>query len=221
MHRYNSFITLTYSPKHLPADGSLDKSHFQKFMKRLRLDVAPRRIRYYHCGEYGDNEGSTELGRPHYHAAIFNWDFPDKTVWRQSRDNQCYRSKQLEKLWPYGQSEIGTLTTQSAAYIARYIMKKINGRQQDNYYLDIKTGAIRLPPYTTMSSRPGIGRSWIDKYLSDVYPHDSVISNGHKSRPPKYYDAQFERHDPEGYVTLKKKERTQVLCTRTTTHLGA
>jgi hypothetical protein len=36
LHIFNSFITLTYDPEHLPEDGSLNVLHFQKFMKRLR-----------------------------------------------------------------------------------------------------------------------------------------------------------------------------------------
>lgn len=209
MHSHNSFITLTYDDKHLPEDKSVDVTHFQKFMKRLRLDVAPRPIRFYHCGEYGDNEGSTELGRPHYHAAIFGWDFPAKTTWKDRNGFQTYRSEQLERLWPLGISEIGTLTKESAAYIARYIMGKVNGRRQDNYYLDIETGVIRKPPYTTMSTRPGIGKSWIDAYMPEVYPLDHVIVDGKEARPPRYYDAQYEKHDPEGYGALKlKREET-------------
>jgi hypothetical protein len=56
----------------LPADGSLDVSHFQKFMKRLRDRIKPLKIRFFHCGEYGDL-----TRRPHYHALIFGYDFPD------------------------------------------------------------------------------------------------------------------------------------------------
>ena len=42
----NCFITLTYNDDHLPSDGSLVKSDFQKFMKKLRKRVYPRRVRY-------------------------------------------------------------------------------------------------------------------------------------------------------------------------------
>lgn len=43
-----------------------------------------------------------------------------------------------------------------------------------------------------MSRRPGIGLTWFEKYKSDVYPHDYVVVNGSKVRPPRYYDKKFE-----------------------------
>jgi hypothetical protein len=50
LHIFNSFITLTYDPDHLPKDGSLNVVHFQKFMKRLRKKISPLKIRFFHCG---------------------------------------------------------------------------------------------------------------------------------------------------------------------------
>lgn len=186
MHSENCFITLTYSPQHLPRDNSLDISHFQKFMKRYRKAVSPRKIRFYHCGEYGEN-----LGRPHYHALIFGHDFNDKKPWKKSRDNTIYTSEKLQSLWPYGFSSLGAVTYQSSAYVARYLMKKINGKAAllHYQYTDPTTGEIfnRTPEYTTMSTRPGIGHSWLLKYASDVYPSNFLVLNGRKQKPPKFY----------------------------------
>ena len=44
-----------------------------------------------------------------------------------------------------------------------------------------------------MSRNPGIGKPWIEKWKMDVYPHDYVIVNGRKMKPPKYYDNLFEK----------------------------
>ena len=118
MYDDNCFITLTYSNQHIPADGSLDVRVFQKFMKRLRKRFGDG-IRFYHCGEYG-----SLLGRPHYHACLFNFDFPDKYLWKENNGQKLYRSPSLEELWPYGYSSIGTVTFESAAYVARYILKR-------------------------------------------------------------------------------------------------
>ena len=71
----NSYLTLTYGDGHLPVNGSLRKADFQKFMKRLRKKNPGKRIRYYQCGEYGE-----ELKRPHYHALLFNHAFRSESV---------------------------------------------------------------------------------------------------------------------------------------------
>ena len=123
LYQVNSFITLTYNNEHLPSDGSLRYPDFQRFIKRLRERL--RRdgladIRFYMAGEYG-----SKRGRPHYHACIFGYDFPDRVEWmRTPVGSLLYRSAFLESLWPYGYSSVGELTFESAAYTARYIMKK-------------------------------------------------------------------------------------------------
>jgi len=199
----NCFITLTYSDEYLPRDGSLDVAHFQKFMKRLRKRFGTN-IRFFHCGEYGEN-----FGRPHYHACLFNFDFDDKKLWKECNGNKLYTSEALEKLWPMGISSIGEVNFQTAAYVARYIMKKVNGPNAEEHYLraDPDTGEIYSlkPEYTTMSRRPGIGKGWLDKFTSDVYPSDFLVMNGAKMRPPRYYDNQFELVDDKLMSRLKSK----------------
>lgn len=199
----NCFITLTYDDEHLPDDRSLDVRHFQKFMKRLRKKYGAN-IRFYHCGEYGER-----FGRPHYHACIFNHDFEDKVLWRKINDVPLFLSASLQQLWPLGHSSVGTVTFQSAAYVARYIMKKRLGRGSEEHYMDPETGVIRKPEYTTMSRKPGIGQPWLEKFKTDVYPDDFVIINGKKVRPPRYYDQQIELTDTESYEELKRRRVRQ------------
>lgn len=211
----NSFVTLTYNPHHLPENGTLVKKDFQDFMKRLRFHFSDRRIRYYMCGEYGDT-----YGRPHYHALLFNLDFPDKKLFKQSVSGNLYTSDILQRLWskkhgtdPIGHASIGDVTFQSAAYVSRYIMKKVLGKKSFEHYniVDPETGEIfsRLPEYTDMSRREGVGKSWIEEYASSVYPRDFVVLLGKngasKYRPPRYYDLHLERIAPELYEGLKNK----------------
>lgn len=212
MHRKNCFITLTFDNEHLlkrKNPDSLDKREFQLFMKRLRFKYG-KGIRYYHCGEYGD-----KYKRPHYHALLFGHDFEDKRL-HQVTDagSRLYTSKELEELWPYGFSTIGDVTFESAAYVARYIMKKINGQLADYVYTvwDDDTGEIlseRIPEYTTMSLKPGIGASWYEKYGSDVYPHDAVVINGVVCKPPKYYDRKFQLDRPYEFEEIQNKRLTR------------
>ena len=170
-------------------------------MKRLRKRYGDG-IRFYHCGEYGE-----KYRRPHYHAIIFNFDSPDKKFWKMHNGNLLFRSKALEELWPFGYATIGAVTFQSSAYVARYIMKKINGDAAAEHYTvtDPVTGELTKlhPEYTTMSRRPGIGRTFFEKFGSDIYPHDFVVANGRKLLPPKYYDRLFEVDDPDAFQKIK------------------
>lgn len=202
LYEDNCFITLTYSPDHLPEGGTLVKAHYQKFMKRLRKMFPGRTIRYFHCGEYGDQNA-----RPHYHACLFNFDFSDKQLWKQRDGIRLYTSPTLEKLWPYGFSTIGDVTFESAAYVARYIMKKVTGKNAASHYqsVDADTGEVTpiISEYVTMSRRPGIAAKWFEKYSSDVYPSDFIVVNGKKMKPPKFYDTLLERMHEDAYTDIK------------------
>lgn len=200
----NCFITLTYNDQHLPKFGNLKVEHFQKFIKRFRKLIQPHKIRYYHCGEYGDKSQ-----RPHYHALIFGYDFPDKLLFKDTRGVRIYTSPTLEKLWPFGFSTVGAITFESAAYTARYVMKKINGPLAPNHYAvtDKTTGEIlnqNKPEYNTMSRRPGIAHDWYRKYKDDAYPSDFITIKGKKMQPPKYYDKLYEHDSPELMEKIKQ-----------------
>lgn len=180
---------------------SLSKTDLQLFTKRLYKDIKKKdpagKMRYYAVGEYGDINK-----RPHYHAAIFGEAFTDdRYEWRTSPGGHTlYRSSRLERLWPYGHCEIGDLTFESAAYIARYIMKKITGDLADDHYRreDPTTGEEYwlTPEFNVMSRRPGIGKHWWDKYANDVLTTDAVIHNGIQHKPPRYYDNQVVAQSP-------------------------
>lgn len=202
LYENNCFVTLTYDDEHLPPLGSLRYRDFQLFMKRLRRRFSFARIRFYMCGEYGE-----EFGRPHFHACLFNFDFPDKEYLAKSPAGlRTYRSAALEELWPFGFSSIGAVTFESAAYVARYCMKKVTGDLAEDHYavLDVSTGEIgaRVAEFNRMSLRPGIGAEWLSRFHSDVYPEGMVVVNGVKARAPRYYDKKFEGADPDGYAEM-------------------
>lgn len=192
MHDENCFITLTYKDDPF----NLEYRDFQLFMKRLRK-VAPG-VRFYMCGEYGE-----EFSRPHFHACLFGYNFPDRVRF----GSRLYRSALLERLWPHGFSSIGAVTFESAAYVARYILKKITGDLADEHYRYVipDTGEViqRNPEFCHMSLKPGIGTGWLNRYLSDVYPDGDMVVRGVKTRPPRYYDKVFKRIDPVEYAYMK------------------
>lgn len=215
MHERNCFLTLTYAPEKLPEGGTLVKKHFQDFMKRLRRKFVPVMpdnlsldeqekwnffygIRFYHCGEYGENGE-----RPHYHAILFNFFPEDAKFFTMSGDNKLYVSQILDDLWSHGFVTIGDVTFDSAAYCARYCTKKVTGSGAVSHYRG------RLPEYATMSRRPGIGKAWYDKFKSDCYPSDLLIfptANGvKKGKPPRYYDFKYGEEHPDLFEDLKER----------------
>lgn len=209
----NCFITLTYNPKFLPKNSSLDYVHWTNFMKRLRFKFSDIKIRFYMGPEYGDVNG-----RPHYHALLFNFDFSDKVLHCIRNGYRLYVSEQLNSLWScpkthesYGFASVGSLTFESAAYVARYMMQKVKGDDVNLRYftqIDLDTGEIIpiLPEKARMSRMPGIAKEWFEKFHSDVYPSDEVVmSGGRKSMPPKFYDKLFEKLDPFAYEFIKQE----------------
>lgn len=210
--KHNCFITLTYAPEYLPEDGGVHKRHFQLFMKKLRKAWPNDRIRYLHCGEYGE-----KFGRPHYHALLFGFNFPDRTEHTDKDGHPFWTSEDLTKTWGKGMCSIGELNFESAAYVCRYITKKLSeGITDESYnrweekYVQKTTGAIRQEEYITMSRSPGIGQKWFEKYKSDVYPSDYIILRGKKMRPPKYYDIELDKSDPDLYKLVKERRLSSI-----------
>ncbi|WNK13025.1 MAG: replication initiator protein [Microvirus sp.] len=198
-HRENCFITLTYSDEHLPLFGSLQKSDLTKFLKRLRHHRGP--FRFYACGEYGDR-----TQRAHYHACIFGLDFPDKLQFRKIGEHVLYVSEELNQIWGHGNTSIGSLTFETAAYTARYVMKKQTGKTAKPYtHLDPETGELTTltQPYAVMSLRKAIAKEWLEKYYADIYNKDYVVLRGKKMPAARYYDKLYDKINPEKLKQLK------------------
>lgn len=201
MHDANSFLTLTYDDANLTygrTQATLYKKDLQDFWKRLRkeLDV---KVRYFACGEYGE-----QRSRPHYHACLFGYDFPDKILHTIESGNRLYTSSLLDRVWANGHCSVGALTPGSAAYVARYVLDKKFGKER-KYYED---KGIE-PEFTVMSrggreGAGGIGQRWFEKYAGDVYPADRVVLEGGAfSKPPRYYDELRKKSFPQEIENLK------------------
>lgn len=192
------FLTLTYDDGRLPPGGSLRPEDMVLFLKRLRKSIDVR-VRYFQAGEYGDR---TE--RPHHHMLLFGYDFPDRMHFKGDGDSSLSTSSRLESLWGHGFCSIGRATFDSAGYIARYSLKKLEVNPL--YWVD----SGRVSPYLTMSRRPGIGANWWLQYASDWYAQDAVVVNGVKCRPPKYYDGLVEKFAPSFMSACKARRADTV-----------
>lgn len=169
-------------------------------MKRLRKRYSAP-IRFFHCGEYGES-----TGRPHYHALLFNVEFPDQVLHSINNDNRLYTSPSLTEIWGLGHATFGSVTFESAAYVARYCVKKRTGNGAKYYQrVNLETGEAYSiqPEYATMSRRPGIGRPWLERYGKEVYDFDRVVIRGQKMKPPKSYDQILKTTDPSLYRRIQ------------------
>lgn len=209
MHKFNSVVTLTYAPEHLPEDGSLNHEDFALFMKRLRKNNPYKeKISYYMCGEYGE-----KLERPHYHAVLFGIDFyEDRYLWRNQKGVKYYRSPLLEKCWKLGNCELSDFSYKGAAYVARYISKKITGKQAEDHYGE------KSPEYNQASLKPAIGKKWFERYRKEVFPADSIIVEGKQYPVPTYYDRLWMGICPTGLeiIKLDRKREADERITRKT-----
>ena len=218
------FLTLTYDDEHLPSREninpdtgeitvahSLEPRDLQLFWKRLRKHYAGYRISYFACGEYGSS-----TARPHYHAIVYGMPLEDLSLYKQSAEgNNYYNSATLDRLWGNGFVVVGDVTYQSAAYTARYCLKKQVGKvaREDTY---LKNGL--LPEFTRMSTRPAIGRQFYEDHKHELYTLDSVSiatpSGGRKIRSNKYYDKLYETEFPEDYERIKECRRARAEANR-------
>lgn len=204
-HKHNCFLTLTIAPEHLELiapGGSLSLVQHQLFMKRLRETIGEK-ISFYMCGEYGE-----KLNRPHYHYLIFGYDFKDKVFHKTSESGEkLYNSPTLNLIWPYGNAWIGEVSYDSCAYVAGYIMKKLNGEKALEHYRrqdEAGNDYWLTPEFNQMSRRPAIAKSWWDEFHLDVTTDDHIVrKTGAKMKPPRYYDKLLEKFDPARLAVLK------------------
>ena len=213
-HDSNYFLTLTYDDEHLPLPNlivdeetgeavespfrSLHKKDMQDFMKRLRKNSG-QKVRFYLAGEYGD-----QTFRPHYHLILFGLKLVDlKPFKRSSQGFYYYVSDFIRKCWPFGNHFVTDFTWDTAAYTARYVMKKLKGRDAQ-FYNDFGIE----PPFTLMSRAPGLGRDYYNEQKDYIYRFDGFyLSNnpGIKIKPPRYFDKLYDIEYPEAMEEVKRK----------------
>lgn len=159
-HEGNSFVTLTYDEQHIPEGHALRAKDLSLFIKRLRKDLHPKKIRYFGVGEYGE-----QTNRPHYHLALFGYPQCAKGVTHPNRSGYCCPlCDRVQRNWSMGNIYSGGLEDQSAAYIAGYVTKKLTNAGDER--LDGKP-----PEFARMSNRPGIGAGFAAEVASTLLEH--------------------------------------------------
>jgi hypothetical protein len=252
MHALNCFITLTYDNENLPENGSLDPEDLRKFLKNLKKklswrvycvgekytkgknkgktkykDITYRPIKYLASGEYGSEENTH---RPHYHICLFGWEPTDKRFFKYNkRGDPIYISEEISKVWKKGFITVEELNYNTAAYTARYTLKKVKQYgtpEVQSEIIDTDTGETnynpvlwkakeimdgKLPEFIRMSK--GLGKEWYKKYKSDTYK-DYLYTGKIKQKIPRYYDKQLEKENPEKLQQIKEKRREAAIAQR-------
>lgn len=131
LHPYNSFWTLTYAPENEPLARSLEPADLRNWLKRFRRDLSPLRVRFYACGEYGD-----ETERPHYHVALFNYPgcVYGRSRYRTIRGNCCANCDRVRDTWGLGLVDGGPLDPEGMQYVAGYVMKKMTAKDDQRLH---------------------------------------------------------------------------------------
>jgi hypothetical protein len=190
-HDESSFVTLTYADDNLPEDECIHKEHFQLFIMRLRRRLENRKLKYYACGEYGE-----KYGRPHYHAIVFGLSLRDK--------------EDVEDCWNAGLVHMGTVTYDSARYVADYIQKDDRGEVycNENYL-------YRTPPFSLMSK--GIGKRFAEDNQEQILQQMDITMHGHSVGIPKFYKKVLDLEGDEYFkeeAIKRNKELFKVLSER-------
>lgn len=169
------------------------------------------RFRFAVCGEYGDQND-----RPHYHALVFGIEPKDSQFYKNNDLEQpLFVSKTLEEIWGKGRVWHGALTFESAAYVARYCLKKISGPAKAGHYketLDLRTGELfyaKTPEFFHTSRRPGLAMDWLKKYGADVWTHDHIVSRGKSMLPPRAFLKALEKLDPFLADEIREKRKME------------
>ena len=223
--RSNWFLTLTYDDvRYFEYTGdvpySLVKDHLRDFCFSLRhhFKHLGRNFRYFACGEYG------EIGeRPHYHLSLFDLDefdlqLPTK-VSIKDRDralnlgklntfcdyhldengNPVFRSKLIEKFWPFGNYKLCLASTDTFQYVAGYVIKKLSGDKLKDFK------ALGLTPEFLYQSRPSIGYTWWLNNWQHIFNPESTVRivntsieiDGHIFPIPRIFWKWFETLDAD------------------------
>lgn len=189
--KYSYFVTLTYKDDCLPPVISnpllktLSKKDYIYFLKTLRKKL---KFRYYGVGEYGSLSE-----RPHYHFIIFTDSMELlEFTWI------------VRKVWKYGFSFVVESTTNSIAYVAGYVSKKLVSYKKDYQG--------RIKEFSTMSRRPGLGYFYcpaLANHISFTYGSLDIVETimiGDRKMPlPKYLrdKARLLKYDSDHIEALK------------------
>lgn len=176
------FGDLTYNNTCLPGDQSLNRDHWQKFMKRFRRRLERRfghkGVRVLYSGEYGENG----THRPHFHFVMWNLPLQDVSYYR-NLVFECWNQGYVDVDIPCDISD-------SSFYTAKYTVKsdssswfqKRPGESLEEY--QVRTGKLTVP---FVGSSVGLGLDFFKENCNEIVSNGYVVSGGYRVAIPRYY----------------------------------
>lgn len=166
------FLTLTYDDAHVPPNMSLRKRDLQLFFKRIRKALGVRRIKYFACGEYGD-----ETFRPHYHCIIYGLSLAeaDKDIVTNNWQHCDWTVPVIHN------RSFGLVEPDSIRYVAQYIDKKFSGDLAEQEYKN----KGREPVFRLLSK--GLGKQYAIDTQEQIKDNMYITLNGVRMSIPRYY----------------------------------
>lgn len=218
-HDRSAFVTLTYDEAHCPP--TLRKSDLSGFLKRLREDLSPRRIRFFASGEYGDR-----FGRPHYHAILFGVSPDDdaeriRMAWGISRRRgACFVHT------PFGLVDVDKVTPKVVSYVAGYCSKKLGWKaEKGQQRVDPETGEVyQYEPPFILASRGGRGGVGLAGASRDAHPESwrkFAVLGGAQVSVPRYLHEGWKRQATEQELVELEQEKLAAFRERTREELQA
>lgn len=202
-HSSSSFVTLTYSDDRLPEGGTLVPRHPQGWLKRLRK-AYKKPLRFFLVGEYG-----VDQQRPHYHVALFGYEPCKLGNYSKCESKHCYPCRLIEKTWNSARAKTGgfisngTLTQQSAHYIAKYVTKKwTNGN--DPWVQERLKG--RHEEFARMSNQGGIGLGAVSDLRDRLTTHKGSFYLSAEGDVPSFIQYGKKREPLGRYLRGKLRE---------------
>lgn len=208
------FITLTYDDQNLPRSKDVEGNEvftlfprdLELFVKRLRKQQSyyhDNKIRFYAVGEYG-----TLHHRPHYHLIVFGLHLDDvKEAGKNKQGRMLHDSLTINDLWGNGLTEVDLMDWKSAAYCARYTVKKL-GKLESDFYRN--SGLI--PEFSRMSNKPGLASAFYDENADRIYSEDRVVipvAGGIRTvKPSGYFDRLYDDVYPEQMKEIKANRQS-------------
>lgn len=203
-HENNFFVTLTYDDASLPPDADLRYRDLRLFFVNARhhFQTAAKPFKYFACGEYGD-----KTLRPHYHFAGFDFKIDDLRPFKQTASGWYFLSESLRSIWKHGHVIVAPLQWDCAAYIARYVTKKMHGSNlRDKGTFDPDTGELDLYTIERAFQSKGLGLPFYEDHHDEIWDLDACLFKGqYLVKPPRYYFKQLEKSDPVKASLIKEK----------------